>query len=173
MLPTSVHTLYLLSVFIHILTATIWVGGMMFLVLVVVPWLRSDGRNVAGRFLMETGIRFRNVGWWCFVTLLVTGTFNLWFRGVRFGDFVNPEWLATAFGKSVVLKLALFLCVLLVSGIHDFVVGPRATKALLADPASAETQALRKQASRLGRANAMLGLSLLVAAVLIVRGAPW
>lgn len=167
------HTLYLLSVFIHILTATIWIGGMLFLVLVVVPWLRGDGRSIAGRFLMETGVRFRNVGWWCFVTLLITGTFNLWVRGVRFGDFVNPEWLGTAFGKSVVLKLALFVCVLIVSGIHDFIVGPRATQALLADPTSAETQLRRKQASRLGRANAVLALLLLVVAVTLVRGSPW
>lgn len=167
------HTLYLLSVFIHILAATIWIGGMLFLVLVVVPWLRSGGRSIAGPFLQETGVRFRDVGWWCFGALLITGTFNLWVRGVRFGDFVDPGWLSTAFGKSVVLKLALFVCVLIVSAIHDFVVGPSATKAIQADPSSADTQALRKRASLLGRANALLALLLLGVAVTLVRGAPW
>ena len=56
------HALYLLSVWIHILAATVWIGGMSFLVLVVVPWLRRGGRVEAAVFLRETGERFRNVG---------------------------------------------------------------------------------------------------------------
>lgn len=77
------HALYLLSVWVHILAATVWLGGMLFLVLVVVPWLRKGGGTDAAVFLRETGERFRSVGWGCFFVLLITGTFNLWFRGVR------------------------------------------------------------------------------------------
>ena len=47
---------------LHILAAIVWIGGMSFLVLVVVPWLRKKGGGTdAGRFLRETGERFRNV----------------------------------------------------------------------------------------------------------------
>ena len=80
------HALYLLSVWVHILAATAWVGGMFFLVLVVVPWLRKGEGSNAAVFLRETGERFRSVGWACFGLLLVTGTFNLWVRGVRVSD---------------------------------------------------------------------------------------
>ncbi len=68
----SMHSLYLLSVWVHILAATVWIGGMLFLVLVVVPWLRKGTRSDAAVLLRETGERFRNVGWICFVVLLIT-----------------------------------------------------------------------------------------------------
>lgn len=70
------HALYLFSVWVHILAATVWIGGMLFLVLVIVPWLRRGGRADPALFLRETGERFRNVGWTCFGLLLVTGTFT-------------------------------------------------------------------------------------------------
>lgn len=167
------HALYLLSVWVHILAATVWVGGMLFLVLVVVPWLRKGARADAGAFLRETGERFRNVGWICFCAVLVTGTFNLWVRGVRLSDFGRVEWLQSPFGTTVVVKLSAFCAVLVVSLIHDFVVGPRATKAIAASPGSLEAQRERKRASVLGRVNVLLALVLVGAGVLMVRGVPW
>jgi len=168
-----VHALYVLSVWLHILAAVVWVGGMFFLVLVVVPWLRSGGgRANAGAFLRETGIRFRGVGWACFAVVLITGTFNLWVRGVRFGDLVDPGWLGSPFGSAVSLKLLAFLTVLVVSAVHDFVLGPKATIAITADPTSAEALGYRRKASLLGRVNALLGLTLVALAVIIVRGWP-
>ena len=41
-------------------------------------------------------------------------------RGVRASDFLNPEWLSSPFGSTVVAKLALFATVLSISGLHDF-----------------------------------------------------
>lgn len=167
------HALYLLSVWIHILAATVWVGGMLFLVLVVVPWLRRGARSDAAVFLRETGERFRNVGWACFFVLLITGTFNLWVRGVRLSDFGRSEWLQSPFGTTVVVKLSVFLLVLMISSIHDFVVGPRATRAIAANPRSSDAQIERRRASVLGRVNVLLALILLGAGVMLVRGVPW
>jgi len=167
------YTLYLVSVWIHILAAMAWIGGMLFLVLVVVPWLRAGGRVDAGVFLRETGARFRNVGWVCFGVVVVTGTFNLWYRGVRLADFVNAGWLASSFGKTVLVKLGAFALVLVVSAVHDFVVGPRATTAIAADPRSAEAQRARRHASVLGRLNVLFALVLVAAGVMLVRGVPW
>ena len=164
------HLLYLASVWLHILAAMTWVGGIAFIVLVVVPWLRGGGQRIAGTFLRETGLRFRSVGWICFGVLLVTGTFNLWIRGVRLSDFARGEWLASPFGKTVAAKLALFALVLAVSAVHDFVVGPRATAALAEGPHSPRADRLRRQASLLGRANALLALILVAVAVMLVRG---
>lgn len=168
------HVLYLTSVWIHILAATVWIGGMFFVVLVVVPWLRRSTDRAAGTaFLRDTGIRFRMVGWICFAFLVVTGTFNLWARGVRLPDLVNPDWYASPFGKAVVLKLSAFALVLLVSAIHDFIVGPRAVVALERDAGGGDAQRYRRHASRLGRANALLALVLVAAGVILVRGWPW
>jgi len=164
--------LYLTSVWLHILAAIVWIGGMGFLVLVVVPWLRAGARVEAGAFLRETGARFRTVGWTCFAILFVTGSINLWMRGVRPADLASPDWLAAPFGRAVGLKLVLFALVLGVSGIHDFVLGPRATAAIERAPRSPEAERVRRQASLLGRANVLLALCLVALGVVLVRGWP-
>lgn len=169
----AVRWAYLLSVWLHILAAITWIGGMLFLVLVVVPWLRGGARVDAATFLRETGGRFRTVGWTCFAILLGTGVVNLWARGVRPDDLMDPAWLASPFGRAVLLKLLIFAAVLGVSGIHDFVVGPRATAAIERQaPGSAEAARLRRQASLLGRLNVFLALCLVALGVILVRGWP-
>lgn len=167
------HALYLLSVYLHILCAVVWIGGIAFLVLVVVPWLRAGNQDLAAKFLRDTGLRFRSIGWGCFAVLAVTGTFNLWMRNVRWSSFGDPEWLGSRFGQTVTMKLAVFLAVLATSLVHDFFVGPRATRALRLDPRSVEAARYRRRASILGRLNALFGLLLLALAVMIVRGTPW
>jgi copper resistance protein D len=164
------RVLYLISVWLHILAAMTWIGGMFFLVLVVVPWMRRGHREQGARLLRETGTRFRTVGWIAFGILVATGTYNLWARGVRFGDFVSAVWLASPFGRAVVAKLALFAVVLAVSAIHDFGIGPRAAIAVEAGAPDAER--LRRLASYLGRGNALLALGLVGLGVILVRGWP-
>jgi copper resistance protein D len=165
------RTLYLLSVWIHVIAATIWVGGMLFLTLVVVPWLRGPGRATGLAFLRESGRRFRHIAWICFALLIVTGAFNLSMRGVSLASFIDTGWLGSSFGRLVLLKLGFFAVVLLLSALHDFVIGPRAAAALEADPRSAAAQSLRRRASWIGRLNVILGLTLILLGVMIVRGA--
>jgi len=166
-------TLYLLSVWLHVMAATIWIGGLFFLMLVVVPWLRSGASAEPARLLRETAGRFRTVAWACFAILLVTGTFNLWMRGVRPANFVSADWLVSPYGSVVVAKLVVFLVLIALSARHDFVIGPKAAAAIQQAPQSPETARLRREASLHGRVNALLALVLVALAVMIVRGRPW
>lgn len=166
------HALYLLSVWLHILAAIVWIGGSTFLVLVVVPYLRKGDRAKAAALLRDTGPRFRDIGWACFTIVLVTGTYNLWMRGVRLSSFGDPAWRASQLGRAVELKLAVFTVVLLMSAVHDFVLGPKATRAIVADPRSKEAESLRSTASMMGRVNMLLALLLVAIGVVIVRGWP-
>jgi len=104
--------LYFASVVLHVLAAITWIGGMAFLMLVVVPWMRRGDRATGAKLLRETGTRFRTVGWVCFAVLFVTGAYNLYVRGVRSESLTDPDFLATGFGKAVVIKLAGFALVL-------------------------------------------------------------
>lgn len=167
------HVLYLVSVWLHLLAVITWVGGMAFLVVVVVPFLRRGDRAQAAALLRDTGKRFRTVGWICFAIVLVTGTYNLWARGVRFGSFLDADWRASPFGTAVLVKLSLFVAVLLLSAIHDFAIGPRASDELVRAPGSARGERLRRLASRMGRGNALLALALVAMGVILVRGWPW
>jgi uncharacterized membrane protein len=166
---------YLASVWIHVLAATIWVGGLFFIALVLVPWMRAGGQAAtdAAALLRDTGGRLRTVAWLCFALLLATGTFNLWVRGVRPGHLVDPAWWTSPFGSAVGLELLVFALVLIVSLVHDFRVGPRATDAMAREPGSPKSVSLRRQASLLGRLNAILALILVGLGVVIVRGWPW
>lgn len=163
---------YLLSVWLHLIAAITWIGGMLFLVMVVVPALRSGDRQRAVALMRDAGQRFRGIGWACFGVLLLTGLFNLWFRGVRLAHFADVAWLASPFGHAVAIKLLLFVLVLANSAVHDFWVGPRATLAMQQDPRGAEGERLRRLASYLGRANVVVALLLVLMGVIIVRGWP-
>jgi putative copper resistance protein D len=167
-----VQTVYLVSVWLHILAATTWAGGMLFLVLVVVPWLRSGRREQAALFLRETGERFRTVGWTCFAILIATGAFNLSARGVRLNDLVDAQFYASGFGRALAWKLGLVAVVMVISAVHDFNLGPRATVAIEKDPASSESLRLRRAASLFGRANLLLALLIFALGVVLVRGWP-
>lgn len=167
------RTAYILSVWLHILAAMVWVGGMLFLVLVVVPLLRRGDRAQGAAFMQVAGLRFRTVGWVCFGILLVTGTWQLYVRGVRLGHLLDPGFLESSFGRAVAWKLVLFAAILTVSAWHDFVVGPRATVAVQESPDSPAAQSLRRQASWLGRANVLLALAIVFVAVILIRGWPW
>lgn len=170
--PPVMTSLYVASVWLHILAATTWIGGMLFLVLVVVPWLRKQDRATAAKLMRETGTRFRSVGWACFGILVVTGTFNLYCRGVRLGDFASAAWLLSPMGKAVAIKLVLFVIVLAMSVFHDFVLGPRSTRVAMEKPNSPEALSLRKTASWMGRINVIFALAIVWLAVVIVRGWP-
>ena len=164
--------LYLFSVWLHILAATTWLGGMLFLVLVIVPALRRGDRTTAAALMRDSGRRFRTVGWTCFGLLVCTGAANLWFRGVRFSHLFDPAWRATSFGGVLWAKLVVFALVLLLSAVHDFVLGPRASQALSRVPPGPEAERLRRAASILGRFTAFLALLLFALAVVLVRGVP-
>ncbi len=167
------HALYVLSVWLHVLSAIVWVGGMFFVAIVVVPLLRRGDRATASAFMHAAGVRFRAVGWTSFALLIATGTFQLAYRGVGVSDFVDPAFLSSPFGAAITWKLGFFALVLVVSVWHDFFVGPRATVAGQRDPGGAEALRLRRQASWIGRANALLALLIVLMAVFLVRGWPW
>lgn len=163
--------LYLISVWLHILAAMLWLGGMLYLVFVLVPVLRRQAYGgIAGRFLHEMGVQFRNLGWFCFALLLASGTFNLAYRGFGWADIWNGRLWQGPFGHAFAIKMILFALILVASALHDFWIGPKATAAMRQNPTAPETMRLRRQAGLFGRLNLLLGLFVVFMAVMMVRG---
>ena len=163
------RALYLSNVAIHVLAAMLWLGGMFFLGVVGAPTLRSIGpAELRQSLFQQLGVRFRRVGWWAIGVLIVTGTINLYFRGWLRWDGVlgSQRFWASAAGHALALKLIAVAAMLVVSSLHDFVLGPRAGSAA---PGSPQALALRSQAARLARLNGMLGVVVVVAAVWLAR----
>ena len=165
------RTLYLLSVWIHVISAIVWIGGSVFLALILVPAMRqSEHRGVAASIVSWTGRRLRTIGWICFGLFIATGTFNLGFRGYSWGDLFDGSLFAGPFGETLATKLGLFAIILVLSAVHDFYVGPKATALIQADPGSAQAQKLRRAASWLGRLNLLLALVVVFLGVMLGRG---
>lgn len=131
---------------LHVLAAVTWIGGMIFIALVLVPVTRRLGDPaLRARLVHQVGVRFRTVGWIALGLLTLTGLGNLWQR----------PYLLSA--PRLHWKLGLVVLALVLSALHDFVLGPRAGLPG-ADPA------LRVRASWLARVN------LLVVLVVVVLG---
>lgn len=73
-------------------------------------------------------------------------------------------------GHILGLKLLGMTCILLLSVVHDFYIGPKATEVWRRNPNSEEAKIARKQASWIGRINLLLGLLLFALGIILVRG---
>ena len=165
------QTLYLISVFIHILSATVWVGGMFFLILVLIPVLRKpELQGFFATVFYQAGVRFRLVGWASLILLIITGTLNLAYRGFNISDLLTGRIFERPFGRALLLKLIAVGLILLISVAHDFWIGPRASEIIREDPFSPSGKSLRRAAVMLGRLNFILALLVVLLAVLLVRG---
>lgn len=160
---------YYANVTVHVFAALLWLGGMFFLAAVGAPVLRRIEDERLRRDLFATlGRQFRAVGWAAIGVLLVTGTLNLWFRGMlRWEVLGSGAFWATRYGQALAWKLGSVAVMLGVQAVHDFVLGPAAGRL---EPGSSEALALRRRAGRYARINALLGVVLVIAAVRLARG---
>lgn len=165
--------MYHLSVFIHVIGAVIWVGGMLFLALVIAPATRSLPPRERAPLFSVIGRRFRIVGWVCIGLLLVTGVINVAARGIGWEAITSGQLAESEFGRILAAKLIIVAAMLTLSAAHDFVLGP-ASSAGWSDPGAMQRAAiLRRRASWIARVNAVLALLVLALATFLVRGAPW
>jgi uncharacterized membrane protein len=165
-----IHTLYFCNVTIHVLAALLWLGGMFFLGVVGAPALRRiEPPAVRQRLFQELGRRFRTVGWVAIAVLVVTGVLNLYFHGwLRWNGVLGASaFWSTSIGHALAAKLVAVVTMIVVSATHDFVLGPAAGRAA---PGSRHALALRKRAALLARANALVGVIVVIAAVHLARG---
>lgn len=162
---------YLLTVFLHLGAVLAWLGGMLFLALVVVPVIRREPDDgMAAELISVLGGRFRALGWICLALLPTTGILLLGLRGYSWSNLVDGSLWEGSFGQTLAYKLMIFAAILILSGVHDFYVGPRAAEVWRREPASLESQRLRKAASWFGRINLLLGLAALFLGISLVRG---
>ncbi len=142
--------LEVLSLWVHLLAAVAWVGGMIFVGLVLVPVTRGLS-DQALRFELtgKVGVRFKYLGWVAIALLLATGLYN---AVVRISSW--EVLFGTGYGRTLLLKVALALVMVALSAVHDFYLGPR----VIARAASARESAML---SYLARGNLLVGLAVL------------
>lgn len=166
--------LYLTSVWLHIIAATVWVGGMMFLVFVLMPVVRKERPREAAALTRLVGRRFQRVGWAALGLLVLTGVGNLALRGIGWSDVLQPRFWQSSFGHVLGMKLVLVGLIGVSSLVHDLVVGPRATEAWKPEAGVPRERAmlLRRRAAWMGRFNLVLALAVVALGIMLVRGTP-
>jgi len=110
----------LLVLWIHVLSAIFWVGGMLFLTLVLAPVFRSEsGKPETYVFFKKVATRFRNGVWIAVLLLVLTGPLLL-FKQVSF-EIPVQHWPVV-----VLTKLGLVFVLIVFAVWHDLVIGSRA-----------------------------------------------
>jgi len=106
---------------IHLVSAMTWIGGMLFVWLVLRPALkRPVFDSHAHVVLSHVEGRFRTVRWASLLTLLGTGLFNLIHEG-------GSARLESNWGGVLMIKLFFVIVVVGISGINDFFLKPTKT----------------------------------------------
>ncbi len=153
-----------LNLWLHILAAVIWIGGMLFLSLVAVPVLRQvDSPLLRADLFRKMAWRFRRLVWICLAVLILTGTVNVAF----YGDTTQ----GSPYLKVLGIKLGLVAVLVTMGVAHDFIIGPRAARAQSRDGLlPTGTDLLMVQlAPWVGRLNLLLGVIILVLAAALTR----
>lgn len=161
--------LYHLSVTLHVLAALLWLGGMFFLAVVGAPVLRQvEPPELRTELFQKIGLQFRKVGWLSIIALVITGIANLHYRGLLRGSVLgDPLFWGSRYGQALTWKLGSVLAILILSAIHDFVIGPAASRCPAGSP---EALRYRRATAWMARVGAVVGIVLVVAAVRLARG---
>lgn len=161
---------YYISVYLHILSAVFWIGGMLFTVAVLVPVSRHRLLNQKrGTLFRLIGEKFSRISWVLFLVLFITGITNLLGRGFTVQQLISASFWEGGIGYWLSHKLYLFAIILLLSGIHDFYAGPKAARLMDQKPEAPKTRRFRKISSWVGRINFILGLLILYYAMRLSR----
>lgn len=175
--------MYQAAVFIHLTSAVIWIGGSLFLALVLLPAMRRlapppgptpPAGAVPPDLLAAVARRFRLISWVCIPLLVATGLYILPTRyGIGFTEFFSA---GGHFIGALQLKVALVAVVIWLSAIHDFIIGPYVSRLITTAQAGAapprHLPALRKTVIWIARVNLFLTLCIIAVAVAMTRGAP-
>jgi putative copper resistance protein D len=145
---------HLVSDFLHLIAAGLWLGGLIPLALFLVYLRRfhEDAWDTAAR---DATYRFSNLGIVAVATLLVSGTINASFL---IGDM--PALLGTSYGRLLLLKIILFAGMVCLAGINREYLLPRLADDIGKSPAPRPLQRLLR--------NTLIEIALGTGVILIV-----
>ena len=112
-------TLDTIRLFLHILSASVWVGGQ-FVMAGVVPALRSSGHAEAGSPVVKAAANgFARVAWPAFAIAFFTGMWNL---------FEVPDGVESAYHATLGIKILIVVA----AGVSAFVHARTSTRSVMA-----------------------------------------
>jgi copper resistance protein D len=141
---------------VHLLAATVWVGGTVALVFVAVPPVQRLEGEVRGRLLRDFGRRWRPIGWSALGVAAATGLGLAAYDHAFDTAPASFDWVLAVKGVLVGLLAA-------GAYLHDYVLGPGLARQIR----EGRPQSLRLLLTRIGRANLAVTVALPVLGVVL------
>lgn len=157
-----------LVMWVHLVCASIWVGGSIFIAAVAVPVLRSHFKSMDERvgFMVKVGRQFNKITMPAFAVLVATGIYNA--RAFA-GD---PAALTqSAYGILLLIKIILVLATAGTYIVHVKVLNAEMERKILSGTAgNVYVQSVRSKIIQLGRIIVVLSIAILFLAAMLDSG---
>ena len=154
-----------LLTWIHLTSATIWVGGSLFIGAVLAPILKTMSFSLEERLqiMIKVGRKFNKIAIPSLIILIVTGIYN----SVSF--FNNYEMLfSTNYGNLLTIKIILVIAIILAYIIHIRIIRKDVEEKIIAKQLTEkQIQILRKKIIILGEVIVVLSIVVLFLAALL------
>lgn len=164
----SLITIWAVIRWLHLLSIITWFGGMVFILLVLIPFVRSiPGLTSVDRtlLLLQVGRRYQSIAWLALTVTAVTGYYNADRRRV-----VWTELTETIYGRQLHLKLEYAGVVVILMLVHAYWVNRRLARVAEAERevgADPELERQRRKWERVSLGFLVLNIALSMVVVLL------
>ena len=152
----------------HLVSASIWVGGGIFLGVVLAPLLKRMSFSIEERLelMIKTGRRFNKIALPALVILIATGIYNSHLV------LQSPEILfSTSYGAFLITKIILVIALIVTYAIHIKIFSKDVEEKITAKQITdRELQKLTKQGMILGETTVVISVAILFFAALLDAG---
>jgi len=153
---------------IHLISASIWVGGSLFIGIVFSPLLKSMFDSVEERLqiMIKVGKRFNKIAVPSLIILIGTGLYN------SHQLLSKPDLLtATSYGNFLIIKIILVFALIVTYVIHVRIIRKEVEDKIMTKQLSShQIQNLRKKIIILGEVTVVLSVAILFFAALLDAG---
>ncbi|MGI0081940.1 MAG: CopD family protein [Nitrosopumilaceae archaeon] len=152
----------------HLISAAIWVGGSLFIGVVLAPLLKTISESIEERLaiMIRVGRKFNKIAIPSLGILIVTGLYS------SFNILNRSELLlSTNYGIILVVKIILVIFLIGVLGAHIRIIRPEIEKKITSKQMPAESiQKLRSKIILLGRIIVFISVAILLMAAMLDAG---
>ncbi len=153
---------------IHLISASIWVGGSLFIGIVFSPLLKTMTSSIEERMqiMIRVGKRFNKVAVPSLVILMITGLYT------SHALIGKPDLLiSTSYGIFLIIKIILVIALIITYAVHVRVIRKDVEEKIMSNQMSEpEIQKLRKKIIILGEITVVLSVAILFFASLLDAG---
>lgn len=153
---------------IHLVSASIWIGGSLFLGVVLSPLLKTMSNSIEERLqiMIRVGKRFNKIAVPSLIILIGTGLYNSHML------LTKPDLLvATSYGTFLLVKIILVILLIITYVVHVRIVRKDVEDQIMTNTMSSnQIQKLRKKIIILGEITVVLSIVILFFAALLDAG---